>query len=602
MIATAEKQEIKETAAVVQFNSTAPTHNSLVPSITLGVRKDSRGIVLDWPQTPRYGPNEVISEVSADIVARSEQEVRKYPKSSRALTNLATAFANTGNVERAIVAFREALKLNPRNYVASLNFAKLLTEQNRLSEAEDLYRQLCKDFPRNITPLISLAVLAMRKGDFNDAECLLEKAASFGIDSPALSYHFAVVLLHRNEIREAIKRLKAAVRMDVRSPALYQALGIAYAMGGDNERSNRAFNTALNLAPNFGDAVRGLANTFLAIGHVDAATQTLSRYLERTPSDLQARLLMARAHLANNKFLAARAHFVEVYEHVTEITDNDRDQKSEIANDLGVCLTRAGDLRSAEQWFLRSIEHSPRHGSLPYRNVAGVYLETEKPMTAVPLLQRGKELFPTDDDLGVLLAQAWDCLGRIDRAIAELEPRAALNVHNWALYSALGCYLADVREYDRAIIMLDKAHSLSSRKELTANNLAYVYLMAGQTANAAKVLDSVGNGQDRVEIVLTATRGLLRLKMNDPEGARALYTHAAKAASQQGFRRLARYARQKMHLELARYFLSQQNLLAADAEVSRGLDIREGRPIYQRELEEVRRSLPAAAGSKMLDK
>lgn len=586
MIASAEKEEIRETAPVVQFQSEPPSHNPLVPSSPMAVRRNDDGIVLDWALPMDVTPAEVGAALGPDIVMRSEREVQKYPTSSRARTNLAVALANTGEVRRAITVFREALELNRNDYVAASTLGRVLVEQNRLDEAEILYKDLRARFPRNLTPLISLAILVMRRGEFDESERLLREGKSFGVNNAALDYHLAVLLLRRGDPGAAIKQLRRALEIDERSPSLYQVLGIAYALAGNDAKSSRAFNTALKLAPHFGDAARGLANILLRVGQVDAAIDGLNQYLQKSPEDSEARLILARGYLGKQRYSSARAQFAEVYEHSPESTNSDKAKKSEFANDIAVCYYGERELNAAERWFVKAVDLSPSHGALPYRNLGGLYLQLDRPQSAISILDRGKALF-TDPKIPVLLSVAWELSGRTDRAIAELQPLADAEIVEVNVYAVLGCYLGDMLQYTLALAVLEKGRIMFPHDDLIANNLAYMYLMTDRVSEARQVLESTKTE----DVALTATRGLLLLKEGNIEGARRLYSTATTLALQKGNRDLAETARQKMHLEFARYFLSRGNNAAASLEIEKGLKVRKGRRAYRADLERVKESL-----------
>jgi hypothetical protein len=115
-------------------------------------------------------------------------------------------------------------------------------------------------------------------------------------------------------------------------------------------------------------------------------------------------------------------------------------------------------------------------------------------------------------------------------------------------------------------------------------------LKQGNTDRAQETHKPLSETTDAQKI-LVATSGLLRLKEGNTEDARQLYLAAARLVSQKGHRELADTVRQKMHLEFARYFLSQGDGAAAVLEVERGLKSGEGRRSYRLELERLRESL-----------
>jgi tetratricopeptide (TPR) repeat protein len=598
MIVNSEWSEVKGTTPPSRYRVEVPATNPLMPSAAVSLVKEGDQISLKWDHSETVDAEGIAQRLVSESLNSARVQVNRYPKSARAHTNLGLACANAGNLSDAVSAFQEALKLDPDSYVASTHLAKVFASQVRLDEAEEIYRRLCVAFPGNVTPLMGLAYLAMRRDNFIEAEKLFRDVVGRRPATPVPFYHLAVLLLHRRETGEAIKLLRTALRHNVRSAALYQAIGVAYALAGDNERSARAFRTALTLSPNLDEALKGLANTLLRVEQTDAAIDLLSGYVDRSPEDGDARLSLAKAYLSKQRYAAARGQFMHVLEscsHSPEATG----RCCELSNDIGFTYYAERQLKDAENWFRKALRCSRDHGTLPYRNLARLYADQQRYKDALGALRDCSEVFGDDEytatSRGLLYADA----GEYDRALAEFESVVSRGTNRPDAYLGLTWLLADTKhDYKRALDLLRSVSDKFPNTVMLVNNMAYMHLMLGDTQSARVLLEHTRFDTPNTEqnVALTATKGLLRLKEGDHEKARELYQSAARLASQIGNRRLADTVRQKMHLEFAREALQNGRVSDAAHEINAGLKADKGRPDYNSDLIQLRRKLPEKAG------
>jgi Flp pilus assembly protein TadD len=583
MIGAPEKLDVRDTTPKIEFRMEPIAHNPLVPTAPVLFKREGEDVTVEWPNEAEHLQPLGSDQIIGDVIERSQRDVKKHPRSSRALTNLGLAFLVAGKLDDAMASFREALQLDSQNYVAATSLAKTLVSRGRFDEAEQLYRSLARTFPSAATPLMSLAHLAMRRSDFAAAERIMRDVIKLGTKSPVPHYQLATVLIRSRRVHEAIKELRAAIGSDVRSPSLYQALGVAYALAGDNAKSSRAFKSALALSPALSDAVRGLANTLLNLGNADSTIELLTTYLEGKPEDAQARILLGRAYAQKGKHAFSRGHFLQAF---NLVDGNARLEalKFELANDIGASFFFERDLKQAEHWFSRAIEFGPRNGPLPYKNLARTFVDLEQYEAALHILRRCRALFGEDKDASSMSAHVHGVLGAYDIAISELAPLLSRDDCDAGVFASLGCYLADGRhDFSGARDVLRQAYEKFPDNFLIINNLAYVYLMMEDIAAARELLER-HHTQPGTNVMLTATWGLLYLKEGHKQEARTLYTEAAKLASLEGHRNLAETVKQKMHLEFATDFLKRGDRAGALNEVNLGLKAGKGRLAYGNDL------------------
>jgi lipopolysaccharide biosynthesis regulator YciM len=184
-----------------------------------------------------------------------------------------------GFVDRALEAFNEVLRLDPKNEYALVNLQKLHEEQHQWTEAYDTRRRL-STLAKNDEPSHNQAILA-----FLDNEIGLEA-------------------MRRKDYPEAVRRFDSAIDLDARAVPAYLNLGdLRVAQGKDSEAA-AIWEKLVDVAPDRAylafDRLEALA---VRSGSPERFTKLCRKLIEDNPQDWRARLALSR-HLA----ASGRAH------------------------------------------------------------------------------------------------------------------------------------------------------------------------------------------------------------------------------------------------------------------------------------------------------
>ena len=178
-----------------------------------------------------------------------------------------------GFVDRALEAFNEVLRLDPKNEYALLNLQKLHEEQHQWTEAYDTRRRLAKLADVDAKPH-SQAILA-----FLENEIGLEH-------------------VRRKEYKEAVRRFDSAIDLDARAVPAYLNLGDVRVAEGNEREAAAVWERLIDVAPDRAylafDRLEALA---IRTGNPDRFTKMCRRLIDENPQDWRARLALSR-HLA----------------------------------------------------------------------------------------------------------------------------------------------------------------------------------------------------------------------------------------------------------------------------------------------------------------
>jgi lipopolysaccharide biosynthesis regulator YciM len=208
------------------------------------------------------------------------QSLLQRPKVSKlehayVLLCLGLDYKRGGFVDRALEAFNEVLRLDPKNEYALLNLQKLHEEQHQWSEAYDTRQRLTK-----------LAAIAARPQN--------EAILAF------LENEIGLEAMRRRNYLEAIRRFKGAIGLDPRAVPAYLNLGDVRVLQGDEREAAAIWETLIDVAPDRAylafDRLEALA---VRTGSPERFTRLCRRLIDDNPQDWRARLALSR-HLASS--------------------------------------------------------------------------------------------------------------------------------------------------------------------------------------------------------------------------------------------------------------------------------------------------------------
>lgn len=180
-----------------------------------------------------------------------------------------------GFVDRALEAFNEVLRLDPKNEYALINLQKLHEEQHQWTEAYDTRQRLSVLADIGSRPQ-SQAILAFLENEI-------------GLEA-----------VRRKDLQEAVRRFEAAIDLDARAVPAYLNLGDVRVAEGNEKEAAAIWEKMIQVAPDRAylafDRLEALARR---TGSPERFTRLCRRLIEDNPQDWRARLALSR-HLAGS--------------------------------------------------------------------------------------------------------------------------------------------------------------------------------------------------------------------------------------------------------------------------------------------------------------
>jgi type IV pilus assembly protein PilF len=165
--------------------------------------------------------------------------------------------------------------------IANVKLGVAYMQQGNLALAKDKLERAEKQDPKNLEVHTSLAFLYEKLGKPEDAEKQYQVALKVAPASADVSNNYAVFLCRSGKVDQAVKLFDSAAQ-----DKLYSTPWAAYTNAGVCLRANKRgaegvayLQRALDIRPNYAEAVLELADLQLELGHPDLAQNAVDRYL-----------------------------------------------------------------------------------------------------------------------------------------------------------------------------------------------------------------------------------------------------------------------------------------------------------------------------------
>ena len=426
-----------------------------------------------------------------------------------------------GDVAAARKSFARALEIAPSYFAAAAGLASLDLLENKPDDARKRFEALLSRDPKDVRALLAIADLRARGGASKEEVArLLAHAVELNPTIPAPRILLIELNLRSNDAKAALAAAQEAVAAIPNDPDLLDALGRAQLLAGDfnqaistfnklsalqqgspqpflrladayiatndREGARASLNRALEVAPKFLPAQRGLVILELAAGRPEKA-MAIARDLQRARPDLNVGYLLAGdIEAAQKNWNAAAAAYRGGL---------GRGESPDLAAKLHAVLVAGSKRAEAESFAARWLKDHPNDPA--FRGYLGGlalsrhdYPDAEANFLAVVKLQ--------PDNAVAFNNLAWITYKLKKPGAAALAERAiALAPGKPAFMDTLATILADDGQAGKALEIQRKVIELRPDYAPFRLNLAKIYIKAGEKAKARIELEQLAKLGDK---------------------------------------------------------------------------------------------------------
>jgi tetratricopeptide (TPR) repeat protein len=228
-----------------------------------------------------------------------------------AYNNLGTALDQSGQAERAMECFAQALRIKPDHPEAHINLALALTGQKKFAEAVAHYEAALRVAPADAQAHNNLANLLDLLG--RTAEALPHYLAALQVkpDFPEAEYNLAGALARQGRLEDAITHYQTALRLAPQNASAHYNLAALLALSGRLPEAKDHYLATLRLNPGHASAHNNLGNLLVRLGEPQEAIAHFTAALQAEPDLAEAHYSLAKLLISEGKPEAARPHLRE---------------------------------------------------------------------------------------------------------------------------------------------------------------------------------------------------------------------------------------------------------------------------------------------------
>jgi tetratricopeptide (TPR) repeat protein len=218
------------------------------------------------------------------------------------------ALSEQGRYEPAIFAFKRAADHEPRWSGPHVNLGVVFGRMGKTSKAVEAYMEALEREPGNPVAYFNLGTAQHKLGLRQESVRTFEELLQIAPDYPHVRSALANVLGELKEFDRAIAMLLEELEINDRCVASWSSLGLAYVCTGNTERGEECLLRALELDPDYFNAIHNLAALYATQRRYEDAERILRTAHRLDPartSELMARdrQLAALRELERFRFL-----------------------------------------------------------------------------------------------------------------------------------------------------------------------------------------------------------------------------------------------------------------------------------------------------------
>lgn len=396
-----------------------------------------------------------------------EEVLKEDPTSLQALMMSSLVKMRSGDFKSALLSADRLVKAHPDLAIGYNLRGAAFLGQNKLKEAESNFRAAVQKNPNYHEARRNLAQLLVADGRLVDARRELMRALEADGQNAKTLMALSDVARAEKKPDEQIDWLKKAVATNRDAIAPRLRLIQAYLDGKKNQLALSEANAMNRDFPNNPAALEAIGRTQLAAGDPGAAAATFERLAKAAPNDVNARILHARALVANKRVEAARRTYTMAL--------NLKDQ-----NVTQVYLDLMG-LEAREGKFNEAIAHAKAlkarypKSAVADRALGDLYMGNKQWDQAIASFEAVRKQGGLDQTLALSLAQAYTYAKKQDQAVSVLNELLKKEPKNAPARIALADINIRAKRLPQALAQYDALDERSRNSPGVLNNMAWIY-------------------------------------------------------------------------------------------------------------------------------
>ena len=354
--------------------------------------------------------------------------VAAWPDEPAWHAELAAAYAETEDPQRALPHLQQAVALAPEVQDYHLAFARALVDAGQAAEAVEQYRPVVESMPRVGSMWKEAGNAALAAGADSLAQSWLDQACSL-LPDDAQAWVGAALAYHRQgNARRAAELVQTAARLMPDDVNVLMAQGEIFAAAGKHDKALQAYDAAIQVLDEPLLAHLGRVGVMSRIGRGAEAIAEIERLQASYPDDERLWLALSQARVS------------------------------------------AGDLPGALLAAEKAVELSPRmsQARLTLGRLARQQGQLDRAIDVLTTFP------PAGAEGAIELGQAYEARREFGRALEQFQRAIAIDPGSAAAHFHAGAVLRSIKDYPQASRMFERAVQLDPKDADALHQLAAV--------------------------------------------------------------------------------------------------------------------------------
>jgi len=469
-------------------------------------------------KSPRAGILLVMAHMRANnfgkALAELDDLLKKDAKNPLFYNLKGIALLGNKEVVKARESFNQAVAIQSDFFPAISNLARLDLQEQKPEVAKSRFEALLKRDDKNIQAMNALASLALSQGNTAESTRWFELSANKNPNVLEPSLQLGAHYLGIDDKQKALllaRKLTGTYPNDAR---VFELLGRVQLAQDNLAEALSSFERLASILPESPVAQQQIAMIHLALKDYSAANNVLRKALFINPDYVDAKALMVRSAMQENKvdealLLSQKIQKDHANLHLGHELEGDiwmHQKKPELATkayDKALAITQsasliikahgalslAGDTKNAQAKITQWLEKNP-DDAVTRLYLANDYLGRQQYDNAAKeyeiVLQKNPQHVMSLNNLAWLYQQKKDA-----RALEVAEKASQLAPQNPAIQDTFAWILVEKGEIGRALPILEKAASQLTENNSVQYHYAYALVKAGKQSEAGQILGRI---------------------------------------------------------------------------------------------------------------
>jgi tetratricopeptide (TPR) repeat protein len=307
-------------------------------------------------------------------------------------------------LDAAIIAYKEALTLRPKDNGALLGMANALVGEHRFADAAPRFQQVLNQAPNDTDAMAGLGFVWLNEGKFDEAEKLFAVARKV---DPA-----------RKDVEEGYHNAK-----------FWGVMNLAVEALNHNRPKDAidAYQQALLLTPNDRDALLGLANASEHAGDFHAGASIYAGLTAGNADDESSWLALIQAQVGEKDPKGA----ISTSQRIPPAAKQRMEARSDYLSEMALVYYEANQPSEGDQLLRRALEiakNSDSDDALSFRlNIAGAFMDRNETGRAIEIYRHATLTHPDNPSGWEGLVGAYTRLGDFSQAITAVRAMPQLS-------------------------------------------------------------------------------------------------------------------------------------------------------------------------------